>query len=806
MTSTRELIFSLFIFWIMVGILLSAIFMFDTANRTNSIEKNEEIHFSNAIPEIILSVYPEKVRPGDILLVKATINSECSVSDASITIKYEDGSDTIKLVEHSHSLWEASWIVHDTLDKTFYPIIATVTTHCGVTATATTTYYDPTVSHSAEEVEAGTFIGDFVFNGTLTAGSESFIVEKSSGLVQASEIYSDSIVSDDLKAANKLQVNGELTVSGTIEENVLVVDADSGKIGVGTNTPYGRLDITESGLAANNNSGNVNIIHSGETTSNTQLSIQSGREGTASLTLGDNEDGSRGKIEYYNEAGDTGEAIAIKIGDEKARITQDGYLGIGTTNPSKKLEIRDGNYNFGVKISGETNPDGYNSNTAGGRISGYYAEGEVAGIRFNTLDGSTGAEDGSIHLATTNDGTLSTAMTINNKGNVGIGTTSPSNMLHIYKQNPADNPMTLAHTRLDITDEAISADRTYRGLYNLMYNDYDGAVDGDGSQNHPTLYGTYNYLQNKLNNDNAKLRTAIATYNYVRNNGGDDSEIITAAGTYNYAINSNNGHIKSAYGSYNYVANNENGEITNAYPSYNYILNNNAGHLENARTEYNYLRNDKGTIKNARGIYNYIRQYESGTITNAYGTQSYIRRDAGTINNGYLFYGSYSGTIGTKYGVYVSGEDKNYFSNSVGIGTGSPGSYKLYVKGNAYTTGSWGTSDKKFKKNVEKIDHALEKVKDIDGVSYEWKREEYPDYNFADGKHFGVIAQDIENVLPEVVNTDENGEKAVAYSELLPVLIEAVKEQQEIIEQQNEKIDSLTQAVCASSPEAEICS
>ena len=62
------------------------------------------------------------------------------------------------------------------------------------------------------------------------------------------------------------------------------------------------------------------------------------------------------------------------------------------------------------------------------------------------------------------------------------------------------------------------------------------------------------------------------------------------------------------------------------------------------------------------------------------------------------------------------------------------------------------------------------------GVSYDWRHDEFPDMDFKDGKDLGVIAQEIEEVIPEVVNTDEEGYKSVQYSHLVPVLIEAIKE------------------------------
>src|SRR6056300_1833927 len=80
-------------------------------------------------------------------------------------------------------------------------------------------------------------------------------------------------------------------------------------------------------------------------------------------------------------------------------------------------------------------------------------------------------------------------------------------------------------------------------------------------------------------------------------------------------------------------------------------------------------------------------EVDAGTVTNAYSYHAHIDRDGGTLTNGYLYYGSYAGTVGTKWGVYVTGETKNYFSGSVGVGTTSP-SYKLDVSGTGRFTGT----------------------------------------------------------------------------------------------------------------------
>lgn len=123
----------------------------------------------------------------------------------------------------------------------------------------------------------------------------------------------------------------------------------------------------------------------------------------------------------------------------------------------------------------------------------------------------------------------------------------------------------------------------------------------------------------------------------------------------------------------------------------------------------------------------------------------------------------------------------NSFGN-VGIGTANP-SYKLDVAGMIASNGSPITSDIRFKKNIDPIADALTKILKAEGVSYEWKSEEFPDKGFDKGKHYGVIAQEMERAIPEVVSTLQDGSKNVAYTEIIPVLIEAIKEQQKQIEQ-----------------------
>jgi Chaperone of endosialidase len=130
----------------------------------------------------------------------------------------------------------------------------------------------------------------------------------------------------------------------------------------------------------------------------------------------------------------------------------------------------------------------------------------------------------------------------------------------------------------------------------------------------------------------------------------------------------------------------------------------------------------------------------------------------------------------------------------VGIGQTSP-SYKLDVNGQGRATGGWITSDARYKKDIASLDNALAKVMALKGVSYDFRRDEFPKINFKEGRQLGFIAQDVKEILPELVSQDKEGYYSVAYIEVVPLLVEAVKEQQQTIAQQNARIARLEAAL-----------
>ena len=121
-------------------------------------------------------------------------------------------------------------------------------------------------------------------------------------------------------------------------------------------------------------------------------------------------------------------------------------------------------------------------------------------------------------------------------------------------------------------------------------------------------------------------------------------------------------------------------------------------------------------------------------------------------------------------------------SGFVGIGTAAPGAYNLYVNGTTWSTGGWGGSDLRWKKDIEPLENVLQEIVQLKGVKFSWRSEEFPEINFEKGTQIGLIAQDVEKIFPQLVKTNSDGYKAVAYDKLSAVLVEAVKEQQKQIE------------------------
>jgi len=155
-------------------------------------------------------------------------------------------------------------------------------------------------------------------------------------------------------------------------------------------------------------------------------------------------------------------------------------------------------------------------------------------------------------------------------------------------------------------------------------------------------------------------------------------------------------------------------------------------------------------------------------------TGNYVQSVTGDTTNGLTVAGSglesADVTLTLAQGIKT---DSNPQFNSLGIGTTAS-----TTTGEIRATGditAYYSSDARLKENVTPIENALEKVNQISGNTYDWK-EGYDEVHSHKGNDVGVIAQEIEEILPQIVTNRDNGYKAVQYEKIIPLLIEAIKE------------------------------
>ena len=201
--------------------------------------------------------------------------------------------------------------------------------------------------------------------------------------------------------------------------------------------------------------------------------------------------------------------------------------------------------------------------------------------------------------------------------------------------------------------------------------------------------------------------------------------------------------------------------------------------------------------------------------------------DFGTPANGgaNVFMGEW--TTGDSDGMQVHGKNGIYFT------TGGAGNYDVgkfigsdfFLRGSIYANAPQYFSDIRLKKNIQSLTDALTTIKNLKGITYDWKTDKdearllaLSNIRPVDAKdilsldkekkdiqrkitnsanQIGFSAQDVQKVLPQIVKEDLEGTLTVNYVAIIPVLVEAVKEQQAIIDAQKATIDALQKDITA---------
>ena len=199
-----------------------------------------------------------------------------------------------------------------------------------------------------------------------------------------------------------------------------------------------------------------------------------------------------------------------------------------------------------------------------------------------------------------------------------------------------------------------------------------------------------------------------------------------------------------------------------------------------------YLGTSAGS--DATGSNNIFIGYSAGQGTAV--SNTLIIDNAGGDASSALMYGDFNlNLLRFNANVGINASASSYYGLVVSGGTSS---YALFVNGYAYSTIGWITpSDIRLKKNIVPLSGSLGKILQLQGVNFDYRTDEFPDKGFDKGRQIGFVAQQVEPLFPELVREGPDGYKAVDYSKLVPVLVEAIKEQQKQIEQLQQRVEQL---------------
>jgi hypothetical protein len=203
----------------------------------------------------------------------------------------------------------------------------------------------------------------------------------------------------------------------------------------------------------------------------------------------------------------------------------------------------------------------------------------------------------------------------------------------------------------------------------------------------------------------------------------------------------------------------------------------------------------RGNYSNAIGYYAKTTAAYStaiGMFNNPVNNYTYYSYDTPLlmVGNGYLSYnGSSYDTIRTNaMEVYYGGYTKFYGDILAGKTTANVGSWSNPFLSAYLQTAPVITSDARLKEQIRELNYGLNEVMKLKPVSYSLR-------GSAEKKaHLGLLAQDLEGLIDEVI-INENDRYSLRYTELIPVLIKAIQEQQALIEKQQKQIDALLNAV-----------
>jgi hypothetical protein len=381
---------------------------------------------------------------------------------------------------------------------------------------------------------------------------------------------------------------------------------------------------------------------------------------------------------------------------------------------------------------------------ASSTVSGF-----LSSTDWNTFNGKASALSGTTNYVAkfTSSTGIGNSQIFDNGTNIGIGTTSPGSTLDVNGNfrigsgtvsAPGISFRSSTNSGFYLTDDGFGALINIGiGATNIATFKYNGNV-GIGTITPGAkleLYG--NYVNQKWNDG---TRTGVIALN---SDGADPQFRFEASNNFVFVTGATERMRITSAG---------NVGIGTSAPAYSFEVKRTG--TDSTIWGYNIAQIADGTT-NATG-------FRVGTSTSISGLTNLV---AATNNDASQFaFWTYNGSAWGERGRITAGG--NWL-----LGTTSDNGERLYVSGAIRATGTiTANSDLTLKKNLLKIENALEKVEQINGYTYEFKADDSK-------RHAGVIAQEIQTVLPEIVNKGNDGILGVEYGNISALLIEAIKEQ-----------------------------
>jgi len=501
-----------------------------------------------------------------------------------------------------------------------------------------------------------------------------------------------------------------------------------------------------------------------------------------------------------------------------------GYLGIAMSNPSYQLDVT-GNVRvantsaLGILLSNNNSPyiqiHGSNASFVAGvsTASGTHSSDAAAGdVVIKTLPSGT---TGRLILQT---GSTSSSIVINSNNTVGIGTTTPVYKLDVLGKQRLSGNVTSQNTgpRLQIDDFDGTEDTTTYGIVQVTQNSAGTSTYSNQaclsfvrSGNYATGFG-FAKGANTFGIGGAQGPTANFSPSWLSITSGGNVGIGTTTPSYLLDVNGNM-NATTIYQGGNTLA--------STYMSFQ-----NAGILSNALT----IQEQTGSAGSASGGTLTLKHRDSGgsssivftSTVNAGSDYAYIKysdQDISTyftdqtgttecsrltigVENDNLVNNGETIVIKGQYGIAYDSSRHYFTGGNVSIGSNDAAGYKLYVKGQIYATDDiTAFSDITAKSNLEIIKDPLTKVAQLNGYTYDMTLST-PSETKITQRYTGIVAQDLEKVLPEAVHKDTSGKLSVAYGNMAGLFVECIKEltqENKSLKEENQQLKSQLESLAS---------